>query len=364
MFEFSDTQKKVVAAGITVLACTMVITFAAAIMYGVVKLLSLASSALVPVLLGFFLALFFKPYYQWWRSVVRNPSLALISMMLTVAVPLCIFFWYAGAVVVDQISNLIEQGPRLVGQVSAWLNGTFPKAAALLQQSGFGLGNLSSIYENYSATAMKAGSSVLECVFGIVSLVVTMIFFAYFIMSKELHGKDIVSHLAFLKNDTRSFVAEQIDAFTSILVSFFQRQAVICLIEGVMYGTGFALVGLPYGFLLGFLLGVLNLIPLFGSVVCLPIALPLAYFNADGSVVRLWAVIAVWATGQFLDGYLITPKIQGNRTGLGYAGVIFSFFFWSTLLGPMLGMLLAIPLSAFCVVLWRAVKFRYIRPVV
>jgi hypothetical protein len=26
--------------------------------------------------------------------------------------------------------------------------------------------------------------------------------------------------------------------------------------------------------------------------------------------------------------------------------------------------LLAIPLSAFCVVLWRAVKFRYIRPVV
>jgi hypothetical protein len=27
-------------------------------------------------------------------------------------------------------------------------------------------------------------------------------------------------------------------------------------------------------------------------------------------------------------------------------------------------MLLAIPLSAFCVVLWRAVKFRYIRPVV
>jgi predicted PurR-regulated permease PerM len=34
------------------------------------------------------------------------------------------------------------------------------------------------------------------------------------------------------------------------------------------------------------------------------------------------------------------------------------------LLGPMLGMLLAIPLSAFCVVLWRALKQTYIRPVV
>ena len=76
------------------------------------------------------------------------------------------------------------------------------------------------------------------------------------------------------------------------------------------------------------------------------------------------AVLAVWLAGQLLDGYFITPKIQGGRTGLGYAGVIFSFFLWSTLLGPLLGMLLAIPLSAFCVVLWRALKSKYIRPVV
>jgi predicted PurR-regulated permease PerM len=153
-------------------------------------------------------------------------------MMLTVAVPLCIFFWYAGAVVVDQISNLIEQGPRHVDQVSAWLNGTFPKAAALLQQSGFGLGNLNSIYENYSATAMKAGSSVLECVFGIVSLVVTIIFFAYFIMSKELHGKDIVSHLAFLKDDTRGFVAEQIPVCSCIKKFFVTVKTSLAKREG------------------------------------------------------------------------------------------------------------------------------------
>ena len=75
-------------------------------------------------------------------------------------------------------------------------------------------------------------------------------------------------------------------------------------------------------------------------------------------------VVAVWLTGQFLDGYLITPKIQGDKTGLGYAGVVFSFFFWGVVFKSLLGLLLAIPLSAFCVVLWRAVKVRYIRPVV
>ena len=131
-----------------------------------------------------------------------------------------------------------------------------------------------------------------------------------------------------------------------------------------MYGAGFALVGLQYGFMIGFALGVLNLIPFFGSLVCLPVALPLAYFVQDGSIVRLILVLVVWGIGQVADGYLITPRIQGNKTGLGYAGVLFSFFFWAKVLGPMLGMLLAIPLSAFWTVLWRALKSKYIRPVV
>ena len=75
-------------------------------------------------------------------------------------------------------------------------------------------------------------------------------------------------------------------------------------------------------------------------------------------------VLGVWLVGQILDGYLITPKIQGDKTGLGYAGVIFSFFFWGIVFNSFLGLLLAIPLSAFCVVLWRAIKAKYIKPVV
>ena len=96
----------------------------------------------------------------------------------------------------------------------------------------------------------------------------------------------------------------------------------------------------------------------------LPIALLVAYFGAGGSLPLLLMVLGVWLLGQILDGYLITPKIQGDKTGLGYAGVIFSFFFWGIVFNSFLGLLLAIPLSAFCVVFWRAIKAKYIKPVV
>lgn len=364
MIEFSEGQRKTITCGLTILSFTVVMAFVAFVAWVGLKFLSFASSAIVPVLLGFFLSLFFKPYYEWWKRIIPSQGLALIVMLLTIFIPLAFLLWYAGAVMVDQISNLVRQGPSLIAQVTDWFRVTFPKMRALLDQLGIDYSDFGNLYANYAPTALRAGSSALRCLGGVLSVLVALIFFVFFLTTRERRGSEIVAQMPFLKPDTREFVAVQIDTFVDILVSFFQRQAIICLIEGVLYGSGFALVGLPYGFMIGFLLGVLNLIPLFGSVICLPVALPLAYFAHGGSGLRLALVLCVWGLGQVLDGYFITPRIQGDKTGLGYAGVIFSFFFWATLLGPVLGMLLAIPLSAFCVVLWRALKSKYIKPVV
>lgn len=364
MIEFTEAQRKAVASAVTVLSAAVVFAFTSFVAWGLLKILAFTSAALIPVFIGFVLALFFKPYYGVWLRLVKNPTLAVVIMLATVVVPAGLLLWYAGAVLVDQISNLVAQGPSLVRQVLDWFQATFPKLHSLLAQFGIPYDDIGNVYTKYAPTAIRAGAGALKCLSGLIAALVTAIFFVFFLMTKDRRGGDIVAAMPFLKPDTCSFLAQQIDAFIDILVSFFQRQTIICLVEGVMYGAGFWLVGLPYGFLIGFALGVLNLIPLFGSVVCMPIALPLAYFTHGGSLTRLVLVLVVWLAGQVLDGYFITPRIQGNRTGLGYAGVIFSFFFWATVLGPLLGMLLAIPLSAFCVVLWRAISAKYIRPVV
>ena len=65
MIDFTDSQKKTIAAGITVLSLSLVFAFTAFVLWVVFKVLSFASSAIIPVVLGFFLALFFKPYYEW-----------------------------------------------------------------------------------------------------------------------------------------------------------------------------------------------------------------------------------------------------------------------------------------------------------
>jgi len=360
MIEFTDSQKKSVASGITVLAIAAMIGFVACIGWFLVKVLAFLSPAVTPVVAGLFLALFFKPYFGWWMRLVRNPTLAVLLMMTSVLVPVVLILWYFGSVVADQASNLITQAPQLAERFMDWFHTNFPKARELADKVGVPYRDWIEIYK---VKAAQVGVGVLGSVTGLVSWIVALVFFVYFLTKPDMRGEDYVKEMPFLKDDTKAFVAEQVDAFSDIVVSFFQRQTVICLVEGILYGLGFVLVGLPYGFMIGFALGVLNLVPLFGTVTCLPIALPLAYFGANGSSLRVIGVLCVWLAGQVLDGYVITPRIQGGRTGLGYAGVIFSFFFWGVVFNSFFGLLVAIPLSAFCVVFWRAIKSRYIRPV-
>ena len=361
MIDLTETQKKTIASGLTVLALAVVVAFITFLGWLGLNILTFIAPAITPVVVGLFLAMFFRPYYGCCRKVVKNPSLALVVVMLSVLVPLGFLLWNFGSFVVTQVFEFMGNAPERTERFVSWFNATFPNAVSHADKLGIPYREWMS---DLKSGALETAVNLLGYMSSLLNWLVSLIFFVYFVTRPTVTGRDCVQEMPFLKPDTKIFVAEQIDAFLSIVVGFFQRQVVICLMEGLVYGLGFWLVGLEYGFLLGFLLGALNLVPLFGTVVCLPLALPLAYWGDGGSSLRLIGVLCVWLTGQILDGYLITPKIQGDRTGLGYAGVIFSFFFWGIVFQSLLGLLLAIPLSAFCVVLWRALKSRYIKPVI
>jgi len=132
----------------------------------------------------------------------------------------------------------------------------------------------------------------------------------------------------------------------------------------VLFAVGFVLVGLPYGSVIGMMLGILNIVPYLGSILGLGTALPLAYLGDGGGMLRLVLVLAVFSAVQVIEGYILTPRIMGNRTGLHPALIIFAVFFWGVALGGILGMMLAIPLTAFAVVFWRLLKKKYITEMV
>ena len=162
---------------------------------------------------------------------------------------------------------------------------------------------------------------------------------------------------------TRNNVKFLIDEFIRLVVVFFRGQVLVALVQGILFGLGFQLVArLPYGMLLGLLLGLMNIVPYLGNIVGMPVIGALALFGDGGSGGRLGAVALIFLCVQSLDAYFITPRIIGNRTGLNAFVVIFSLFFWSSVIGGALGMVLAIPLSAFIAVFWQLLVREYLAP--
>lgn len=360
MIKFSEGQQRTIAGGVTLLAAVAIIGFVALLGWLLVRLLVFASPAITPVIIGVFLAMFFKPYYQWWLKIVRNPSCALVLMLLSIFLPLGVLIFNFGSFAASQTSDLIDVVPRQLANFQEWFNLKFPNARQVAEKL-----NIPYIQwlDGFRLWIESSAVGIVGYASGLLSILLSLVFFVYFLTRPHLKGASIVREMPFLKDDTKTFVAKQIDSFIEIVVTFSQRQMIICLIEGLLYGIGFTAVGLSHGFIVGFALGLFNFVPLLGTVVFLPVALLVSYFGAGGSLAQLLMVLATWMLGQILDGYLITPKIQGDKTGLGYAGVIFSFFFWGIVFDSFLGLLLAIPFSAFCVVLWRAIKEKYIKPV-
>ena len=309
--------------------------------------------------------------YNFMLKPLRNPALTVIAMMAIVIAPVTVVSVNYGPKIVNQIANFASSMPDLVAKTGRWVKDSHPEIVSLADSIGApdGVRLFLADPEKYArelsagdivgkgGSAVQYGRSAANVARGLFSALLTIIFFVCFITMPPVTGRKVVGYLPMLKPATADFIAEQFDRFCDIVSGFFCRQVFICLLEGCLYGAGFRWVAhLPHGFLIGFMLGALNIVPFFGSAVGLAVALPLAVLGADGSSTRAILVLAVWGAGQILDGWVITPVIQGGKTKLSYPAIIFSFLFWGTVFNTFLGMLLAIPMSAFCKVLWDSLR--------
>ena len=245
--------------------------------------------------------------------------------------------------------------PQWVETAQRYLaNPTIKNAVNRLMEEAQGLAT-------HAVPSLKAAGSGILSIFGVLtSLAVIPIYLFFFLLSSGEPTKNLGDHLNFLKPGLRADIVFLVREFVSIIVSFFRGQLIIGLIMGVMLALGFTVIGLKFGLFIGLMLGILNIVPYLGTIIGLGVALPLAFLQPEGGFQLVALVLVVFIVVQNIEGWYLTPKIMGDRTGLHPVAIIFSIFFWGTALGGILGMILAIPLTAFFVTAWRLIKRKYL----
>ena len=372
---FSHRQNSVITAcvtGVVLLGGIVALAWTLGTLFG---FLGRHSTVLLPPVVGIVLAMVAKPIQNMMEQVFRNRRyLAVTATTVIVFVPVLAFFWFCGKLLITQGVRFIDALPALCARIARAAAEHLPTVKAFLDRHGAGylldaekVGGLLQTYLPKliipaGGTAISVGSHIVGATVRFLGWIVLPVYTAFFLATRPLGGDDIRKLLSFAPPRIRENAAFLVDQFLGIVVTFFRGQMVVVLVQGVLYGIGFQLSGLPYGFFIGVVLGLLNIVPYLGNILGLGVTLPLAWFGPDGSLGRLGWVLGVFIAVHTLDTYFITPRVMGSRTGLSSFGVIFSIFFWGSVIGGVLGMLLAVPLSAFVVVFWRLLVRDYIGP--
>jgi predicted PurR-regulated permease PerM len=369
--QLSDRQQSAVAAALTILSAVVILSAIAGLGWLVAAFLRRFSHVFLPLAVGAVSALVFRPYHQWLRLKIKLPAaLALTVVFLSILLPIVAFGWFFGALLVDQIADMVTKFPDWWERTVTQSKERWPEVREFLdhnpwvQRAKVALeGQASAIISGlhvFGARALSAGRGLLTAIGGLLSWVMLPVYFAFFLLAGKLKSTGLEQYLPFLKMDTRKDVVYLLKEFVNIIVAFFRGQLIVAFLQGLLFAIGFSLVGLKYGFVLGLVLGFLNIIPYLGSMIGLGIGLPLAYFQEGGGWLLVLLVLAVFTVVQVVEGNLLTPKIMGDRTGLHPLAIIVAVFFWGSALEGLLGMILAIPLTAFLVVFWRLARDKYI----
>jgi len=230
---------------------------------------------------------------------------------------------WSGALDAEALQSATSWLAKILPKVGAWLFGQVSKVA-----SWFGV---------------LAGLALIP------------VYAFYFLLEKEGIEKKWTDYLPIARSGFKDELVFVLRSINDYLIAFFRGQVIVALCDGILYTIGFFIVGLPYAFLLGVMATVLTMIPFLGAITTCVMALVIAFVQF-GDWWHPLGVLAVFAVVQTLEGLVISPKIMGDRVGLHPLTIIIAVMAGTTLLGGLLGGILAIPLTAAL----RVIMFRYV----
>lgn len=192
--------------------------------------------------------------------------------------------------------------------------------------------------------------------FGVLAgLVLIPVYTFYFLLEKRGIASQWTDYLPVTDSGFKRELVFVLNAINNYLIAYFRGQVLVATCDGILYGLGFLVIGLPYALLIGVMAIVLTMIPFLGAIITCLTALVIALVQF-GDWLHPALVLAVFGSVQMLEALVISPKIMGGRVGLHPVTIIIAVMVGTTLLGGLLGGVLAIPLTAAL----RVVMLRYV----
>jgi predicted PurR-regulated permease PerM len=320
------------------------------------------SDILLPFVAGMVLAYALDPLAD------RLEQLGLGRLGATLAILVLLIVLFALAVILlvpilaDQLADFIERVPEYVDRLQALFSSlVHSRLSAYLgidpAEIGTSLRGLTSQGASWVATILASLWSGGQAFLNLIALFIVTPVVAFYVLYDWDRLIDRVD--SWLPRDHVEEIRRIARDIDRAIAAFIRGQGLTCLILATFYSTALGMIGLNFGFLIGLAAGLLSFIPFVGATGGFIVAVAV-------SIVQFWpdwpwivATMAVFIAGQFIENYILQPRLIGQNVGLHPVWVMFSLFAFGYLFG-FVGVMIAIPAAAAVGVLVRYAISRYL----
>lgn len=319
---------------------------------------------LKPVLAPFVLAALFAylgdPIAD--RLEKRMPRAVAVSLVFLVMIVVVVAIMLVLVPFIErQISNFLAQLPTWIDwfqtRAAPWLEAHFGISTDVLDTQQV-IGVLQNNWKEAGgfattviAKVSKSGLTIVGWALNIVMIPVVAFYLLrdWDIMVDRIH--------ALVPRSIEPVVTRLARESDEVLGAFLRGQLSVMVVLGVIYGVGLWMVGISVGPLIGMIAGLISFVPYLGAItgVLMGIIAALVQYQ-DWQHVAYVAI--VFAVGQTLEGYVLVPRLVGEKIGLHPVAVIFAVLAGGELFG-FVGVLLALPVASVVMVLLRYAHERY-----
>lgn len=325
------------------------------LMSGLTGLVSVSSSLVTGAVMAYILNIIMSFYEEKFLSkFLKNKKIIRgLSILLTI-ISFIFFVFLILIIVIPQlqtaINTLSSQIPALYDNIISFLEllKKYPYISDYIEEiipTENTINKVISIVVDFFTNG--GGLSVLSAVRSVMNL--TMIVFMGFIFAMYiLTGKEALSEKfkliqrKFLKEKVIDRMDHIISVINSAYTNFIIGQFFEAIILGVLCSIGMLIFNFPYAAMVGVVVGVTALIPVFGAYVGAAVGFLMVFISSP--VKAVWFLIYINVL-QHIENNLIYPKVVGSSIGLPGIWVFATVIIGGGLFG-VAGMMFLIPLNA------------------
>ena len=274
-------------------------------------------------------------------------GLGVITVYAIIIIAISILFSVILPIVFESIIDFIGSVPHYIENVINTYN-DLPQDSILksqiVQDEIYNLQNID--IKQYLDIEAILGYLVnaIGAIFSIVDIFIAIIVSVYILIDRR-------KILAFFKKLAGAIFKEQtyrnLDKYfnnsNEIFFKFIASQFLDAIVVGILVSIAMTIMGVRYAPLLGFFIGLFNMIPYVGAIIATVIA-AIITFITGGLSQTIWMLIVVIILQQ-IDANIINPRIVGRSLKISPLLVLFAVTFGGAYFG-ILGMFLAVPIIA------------------